>query len=162
MNDELFQRFWLAGMRKCNKKKAKSLFNNLLKKQSDPELFTTKLVFDIQKRLDSNQFGFKAMHPTTYLNGERWNDEVITNDRTQGHERNERPNQTGRPSVVDRVKRVNAERERKRSGEVPGEGMGQTLAAVDGDLRPQAAQPVRGNDTGSLGDVIEGDYSRAD
>jgi len=81
MNDELFQRFWLAGMRKCNKKKAKSLFNRLLKRSKDPELFTTKLVMDIQKRLDSDQFGFDQLHPTTYLNGERWEDEIIEKEK---------------------------------------------------------------------------------
>ena len=77
MREELFNKFWLAGMRKCNKKKAKTLFNRLLKESKDPEGFTTKLVMDIQKRIDSNQFGFNAMHPTTYLNGERWEDEIV-------------------------------------------------------------------------------------
>jgi len=89
MNDELFQRFWLAGMRKCNKKKAKSLFNRLLKGSKDPEGFTTKLVMDIQKRIDSNQFGFNALHPTTYLNGERWEDEIVESEQ--------------RPSLMNRL-----------------------------------------------------------
>jgi len=80
MSDELFQRFWLAGMRKCNKKKAKSLFNRLLKSSKDPELFTTKLVMDIQKRVEINQYGFDALHPTTYLNGERWDDEIVESE----------------------------------------------------------------------------------
>lgn len=76
-NADLFERFWLAGMRKINKKKAKSLFNRLLKSSTDPEVFTTKLIEDIQRRKQVNQFGFDAMHPTTYLNGERWNDEIV-------------------------------------------------------------------------------------
>jgi len=77
MTDELFQRFYNAGMRKMDRKKALILFNRLLKKQDDPEAFTTKLVFDIQKRISVNQQGFDKLHPTTYLNGERWEDEII-------------------------------------------------------------------------------------
>ena len=37
----------------------------------------TMLIIDIKKRLASNQLGFKEMHPATYLNGERWEDEII-------------------------------------------------------------------------------------
>lgn len=77
MTDELFERFWLAGMRKCNKKKARPLFNRVLKGHADPESFVTMLIIDIKARLDSNQLGFVEMHPTTYLNGERWEDEIV-------------------------------------------------------------------------------------
>jgi len=77
MND-LFERFWIAGMRKCKKKQTKPLFNRLLKKSGDGESFTNMLIDDIHRRLDSNQLGFDKMHPTTYLNGERWDDEYST------------------------------------------------------------------------------------
>lgn len=75
--DHLFEQFWLAGMRKCNKKKAKPLFNRLLKASDDPQVFTSKLIMDIRSRIANKQFGFDAMHPTTYLNGERWEDEIV-------------------------------------------------------------------------------------
>lgn len=77
INDDLFEQFWLAGMRKCNKKKAKPLFSRLLKASDDPEAFTSKLVEDVKLRLSINQLGFKEMHPSTYLNGERWEDEIV-------------------------------------------------------------------------------------
>ena len=77
MSDALFEKFWLAGMRKCNKKKAKPLFNRLLKASDDPQEFTSKLIMDIRSRISHKQFGFDAMHPTTYLNGERWEDEIV-------------------------------------------------------------------------------------
>lgn len=83
MSDALFENFWLAGMRKCKKKQTKPLFNKLLKKSGDGESFTNMLINDIRKRLASNQLGFAEMHPTTYLNGERWNDEVIQTPKPQ-------------------------------------------------------------------------------
>lgn len=76
-SDLLFDEFWKSGIRKANKKKAQSLFNNLLKKQGTPHKFTDMLIADIQERLRINQQGFSEMHPTTYLNGERWNDEKV-------------------------------------------------------------------------------------
>lgn len=85
-----FDQFWLAGMRKVNKKKALSAYKSqfkINKKNLDkvnPELhFANHLIMDIKKRLDLGQLGFGEMHPTTYLNGERWNDdypEKRTND----------------------------------------------------------------------------------
>ncbi|VEJ15728.1 hypothetical protein [Pasteurella multocida] len=33
------------------------------------------LVRDVQKRLSLGQFGFDKLHPTTYLNNARWEDE---------------------------------------------------------------------------------------
>ena len=80
MNNELFQRFWMAGMRKVSKKKAIPLFNRVLKERDKSwsvEDFTDFLILDIQTRLNTNQLGFKEMHPTTYLNGERWDDEIV-------------------------------------------------------------------------------------
>jgi hypothetical protein len=76
--DRRFELFWLSGIRKVNKKKTKSLFNNLLKNYyGDPDEFVGELIADVQARLKLNQLGFAEMHPTTYLNGERWNDEKI-------------------------------------------------------------------------------------
>ena len=77
MNDELFERFWCAGMRKSNKKKAKIAFNRTLKSISNKEAFVDSLIVDIRERLQLDQLGFKNMLPTTYLNGERWEDEKV-------------------------------------------------------------------------------------
>ena len=73
--DEAFEIFWLAGMKKLNKKKALTIFKKLAKKVPDLKEFALRLYNDIQSRL-GKQFGFDAMHPTTYLNGERWEDEL--------------------------------------------------------------------------------------
>lgn len=77
-----FDQFWLAGMRKVNKKKAFSAYKSQFKANKknldkvNPELhFANHLINDVKKRLDLGQLGFAEMHPTTYLNGERWNDD---------------------------------------------------------------------------------------
>lgn len=77
-----FDQFWIAGMRKVNKKKALSAYKSQFKANKknldkvNPELhFANHLIMDIKKRLDLGQLGFAEMHPTTYLNGERWNDD---------------------------------------------------------------------------------------
>ena len=77
--DAMFEMFWNAGMRKINKKKAKPMFVKVVKSQPiSPWEATNRLIDDIQQRLiDEKQFGFDAMHPTTYLNGERWEDEHV-------------------------------------------------------------------------------------
>ena len=74
MND-LFELFWLAGMRKSNKKMARKSFERVIKANDDPEDFVQRLIKDIEYRISVGQFGFNQMLPTTYLNGERWEDD---------------------------------------------------------------------------------------
>lgn len=71
-----FELFWSAGMVKSNKKKALSLFISLSGKNGGSAAFSQMLRDDVKKRLASGQMGFDALHPTTYLNGERWNDDI--------------------------------------------------------------------------------------
>ena len=100
--DVLFESYWLAGMKKVNKKKAKSLFISIIKNQDDPNMFTHNLIQDVSKRLRSNQMGFAEMHPTTYLNGERWTDEI----RDASNGQYQQPNQ--QISTVERSLRETA------------------------------------------------------
>ena len=79
--DHCFSQFWESGIRKVNKKKSLPLFVNHLVENADingPTIFdlTTALVNDVKSRIKVNQLGFSEMHPTTYFNGERWNDEI--------------------------------------------------------------------------------------
>lgn len=73
-----FDIFWKAGMAKNNRKKAFSLFESLAPKHGGTFEFAKMLREDINERINVGQMGFDAMHPTTYLNGERWNDEIKT------------------------------------------------------------------------------------
>ena len=71
--------FWCAGMRKTGKKSAASSFRTQFAawrkvNHGSPEEFANMLADDIRTR-SGTQFGFDKMHPSTYLNGQRWNDE---------------------------------------------------------------------------------------
>ena len=106
--DYCFNQFWESGIRKVNKKKAKVLFFSVVKKnRSHSGLtsydFTTRLEQDIKARINAQQMGFSEMHPTTYLNGERWTDEI----KEANHGQYQQPNQQ-RLSTVEQSLRETA------------------------------------------------------
>jgi phage replication O-like protein O len=78
--DEAFESiFWSAGMHKTGKKTAKSAFRTQCQEWrrangGTPEQFAIFLAGDIASRI-GKQFGFDKLHPSTYLNGKRWEDE---------------------------------------------------------------------------------------
>lgn len=78
--DQAFEQgFWLAGMVKTGKVKARSAFETQFKawrKETGGSAaeFAAMLAEDIRLRLGV-QFGFEKLHPATYLNGQRWTDE---------------------------------------------------------------------------------------
>ncbi len=76
-----FDHFWSAGMRKVNKKKSLSSFKSIAKKHCNKDFTVEQMAEcmhqDVRQRLSNNQLGFAEMHPTTYINGERWNDEQV-------------------------------------------------------------------------------------
>lgn len=92
LTDEVFLIFWKAWPKKSNPKGSYAKFNATFKRlckeqgksatQQTKEKWAQMLVSDIQKRMESKQFGFDAMHATTYLNQERWHDEISTNNGT--------------------------------------------------------------------------------
>ncbi|ECW2474276.1 hypothetical protein DOW47_12710 [Salmonella enterica subsp. enterica serovar Florida] len=72
--------FWKAGLCKVGKVKACSAFRSKYRawKKSthgSPPEFASMLASDIRQRLSSGVFGMDKLHPATYLNQERWNDE---------------------------------------------------------------------------------------
>ncbi|EPG6435678.1 replication protein [Klebsiella aerogenes] len=71
--------FWCAGMRKTGKQSAMKSFRaqfELWRKVNggSPEEFAGILADDVRSRI-GKQFGFDKLHPATYLNGKRWEDE---------------------------------------------------------------------------------------
>lgn len=78
--DKAFENiFWCAGMRKTGKKNAASAFRTQFAAwrkdtHGSAEDFARMLAEDIRCRAGT-QFGFDKLHPATYLNGQRWNDE---------------------------------------------------------------------------------------
>lgn len=90
---EAFDYFWSnMKLRKVNKKKAKSFFRTtchrlkISKTEEALTRFATLLINDIDERFKLGQRGIEAMHPTTYLSGDRWEDEKVIE---------QQPNQTG-------------------------------------------------------------------
>ncbi|KAB1061129.1 replication protein [Cronobacter sakazakii] len=78
--DQAFESvFWSAGMVKKGKQKAISAFRSQFQEwrkesRGTPEQFAQMLAEDIACR-KGKQFGFDNLHPATYLNGQRWNDD---------------------------------------------------------------------------------------
>lgn len=71
--------FWCAGMVKTGKQKAAQSFKTQFQSWrkgtgGTPDDFARMLAEDISSR-KGKQFGFDKLHPTSYLNGQRWNDE---------------------------------------------------------------------------------------
>lgn len=120
--EELFEEFWKAGMVKVKKKAAKKLFIKIVGKMPDPEIATQDLIGDIQARLRVRQLGFDAMHPTTYLNQERWTDEI----REASNE--------GRQAAESHAERVNRQASQAR----------EQLGITYGGICRDSARPLRG------------------
>ena len=79
--NEAFELFWKAGMVKVGKNKARAKFELLVRDgKEEPDAFARMLARDVKARLAAQVFGFDRLHPTTYLNGERWNDEIVGQD----------------------------------------------------------------------------------
>ena len=84
---ELFDIFWSAGMRKAAKPAARKAFEKVIRGREDPEQFTYNLIADIGMRIANDQLGFSELHPATYLNGMRWEDDhTAPSKRGLGHE----------------------------------------------------------------------------
>lgn len=98
-NKDLFDLFWMNSSKRGDKKKAYSYFNKILNKKDSPQAFTDFLINDIKQRKESGQLGFDQMHITTYLNGERFDDEI------QSGESNE-PNRFNKPSKETALERM--------------------------------------------------------
>lgn len=70
---ELFEKFWSAYPRKSAKAQARKAFSKITADQLENTILP-----DIEKRKKSSQWQDQQYipYPATYLNGERWNDEI--------------------------------------------------------------------------------------
>ncbi len=78
VQSEGFQKFWESYPRKVAKKRAESIWNRL----KPDETLIKRIIADVVVRSSSEDWtkggGQFIPHPATYLNGERWEDEVET------------------------------------------------------------------------------------
>lgn len=78
---DAFELFWQSTFRNGSKKKSKEIFAAIVKREKrDPMEFARILVVDVIARKESAQYGFDKLHITTYLNQERWNDNLTPGD----------------------------------------------------------------------------------
>ena len=95
-NDQIdlaFDIFYKAGLVKKSKQSALKSFKAICKNgKVTPEEVANKLAEDVKKRIAAKQFGIDQLHPSTYLNGRRWEDDITENvntvtkaDHTFGH-----------------------------------------------------------------------------
>lgn len=99
LHEEAFNHFW-SNMRlvKKSKKAALTAFKRLIKdKSKTPMDWAEFLINDIQNRISANQYGIDKLHPSTYLNGQRWEDEITIDQPNNNYQAN------GKPSLLDRL-----------------------------------------------------------
>jgi hypothetical protein len=126
-SDTDFERFWAVYPRKVGKAAALKAWNRKNLSTTD----TDNLIKDINYRVvhdDAWKERRFVIHATTYLNQERWYDEV---QKYEAPKRN--------LSAVERVGIAT----RKRDAELSAQTDERTLASYDGNLRPQVEQPIR-------------------
>jgi len=128
---DAFDYFYIAGLVKKSKVKAFTKFKSLVEEmKADPMEFATLLSKDIQYRITTQQFGIDKLHPSTYLNNQRWTDEYEEPNNGQSQV-------NGKQSAAERI----AERNRQRYGQASS-GLGM---AEDGrDLREPMDQGTGG------------------
>lgn len=85
---------------------------------------------------------------------------VLHAKQVASNENNQRPNQAGRPTGVDRVREAAFGYLARKEAE--SEGHGETMGSDAGDLREQVLPTVRGGAERELGTTIDGDYTRTD
>ncbi len=73
-----FDLFYRAGLPKVKRKYAQECFNREARKHDDVMAFAGMLADNIKSRLGTGELGFDGLHPSSYLNQQRWLDEVET------------------------------------------------------------------------------------
>ena len=134
--EEAFAIFYSAGLVKKSKVKALSTFKSLVKQmECDPMEFAELLKSDVQYRINNNQFGINKLHPSTYLNQQRWTDEHDSEKSNNGYAQGDR-----KKSAAERIRERN---EREYGSQQPGSVMG--MATDGGDIRGAVGEGTRGS-----------------
>ena len=79
---DAFLQFWGCYHKKQGKAQAEKAFISAVKREGIKNIdeFTDMLIKDCKGRISSGQFGFDKLNASTYLNNNRWEDEVIQED----------------------------------------------------------------------------------
>jgi len=127
LREDAFKIFYGAGLVKKSRMAAAKKFDALVKEMKcDPVEFANLLKSDIQYRITNNQFGIDKLHPSTYLNQQRWTDEHEAANQSN----NGQPQGNRKLSAAERIRERN---EANYGSEQPGGGLG--LATDGRDIR---------------------------
>lgn len=118
-----FEMFWLEYPKKIAKKKALDIFCRI---NPNHEL-ADKIIFAIKQQkqqeqdlIKHGQFAASFPHPTTWLNQERWNDEVMTISQISRNA-NKNPKQSALERVVDNIADQNNKNQHDEFMQITGE-----------------------------------------
>lgn len=145
-----FEEFWKIWPVKENKKKAKQIWKR--KKLNDKADLLINDVINRNANCQKWADGY-IPHATTYFNGERWNDEL---KQPTSQNQKQHANGNGGGSALDKVLAgINATTQGHHE---------QTLGDDDPAIRPPMGEQLRGGSRsdGSMGSVLEGDFTRHD
>lgn len=126
--EDYMEIFWERYPRKTNKKKAMDLMRSMIIRNPNPD-FWSNVISDVRNRFRSIENKKFIPHATTYLNGARWEDEVI-------HE-----NATRNPQ--NRIDRAREQTRRLFASAEAGEAGGGHVGADDTAIRSQVVIPGR-------------------
>lgn len=119
-----FDIFYSAGLVKKSKVAAFKKFKSLTKEmKADPFEFAELLSADVKHRVAMQQFGIDKLHPSTYLNQQRWTDEHETN--------NGQLTPNGKQSAAERIKARNNAKYGQPSGRL---GLGESNRNLRGTV----------------------------
>lgn len=151
-----FDDFYLAYPRKTARVQALKAWNKL-KPNYD---LINRILDDISQRIAAGAFDTNDKthipHPATYLNGRRWDDEIIP--RGVSNETCQQPSGNRKLSAVDRIRHANdcTELDQQIAEAEAAEALEKDLGAPGGDVWPPTDQPVWGDDAGDLGAPPDG------
>ncbi len=149
-----FDEFYSAYPRKAAKAQALKAWQKL----KPDDILINRILKDITQRLDSGEFDIDDKthipHPATYLNGQRWEDEIIP--RGVPHETHQHSGGGQRLSAVDRVRRHGEELDRQIAAAEAEETAADGVGPAGGDVWPSVDQSVWGDDAGDVDPAFEG------
>ncbi len=149
-----FDEFYLAYPRKAARAQAVKAWNKL---KADDALID-RILEDIPIRIKSGEFDTSDKthipHPATYLNGRRWEDEIIP--RGVSHGTNQQAGGNRKLSAVDRVRRHGDELDQQIAEAEAEEALANDLGSPGADIWPPADQSVWGDDAGDVDPASEG------
>lgn len=151
-----FEEFYLAYPRKAARAQALKAWNKL----KPDETLINLILADISKRITAGEFDMEdkvhIAHPATYLNGQRWNDEIIS--RGVPHETHKPPGRERELSAVDRLRHANDTGELDEAIRLAeaAEALENGLDQAGGNLWPSVDQSIREADAGNVDSPSDG------